>query len=411
MVGGVAGSRAEQDRKALESFLVGNQDLERLEALLGRFNVFEAIGVVRQELRHSDFLAYLLDPRANHGLGDTFAKQLLQEVVMAAGDFPVPATPLELELWDLHRMEVRREWRNIDVLMLDWDHKLAVVVENKIGSGERPGQLRHYLEVVERHFPGWRILPVYLTPGGDPASHEDYLPIDYGLICGVIDGLAEGRASVLDSDLKAVMSHYTEMLRRHVLGDSETAQLCRQIYRKHKRALDLIYRHRPDPKAETRALLVELIEGTESLVHKGGYKSDYIAFRPKGWEEIPALNAGGSSSGFLRFVFHNHKPGRLDLFLETSPGDEEVRRRLFQAGWKEGSPFNDVRDPATTDHPKLYRRTFLIPAFGEGADDEEREREIRRHWAEFVEMDLPRLEAALQEERWIWEPGEAEEVR
>ena len=59
MVGRAEGSRAEQDRRALEAFLVGNRDLERLEALLDRFNAFEAMGVVRQELRHSDFLAFL----------------------------------------------------------------------------------------------------------------------------------------------------------------------------------------------------------------------------------------------------------------------------------------------------------------------------------------------------------------
>ncbi len=82
------GSQAELDLKALEDFLVGNRDLERPEALLDRFNILEALGVVRQELRHSDFLAYLMDPRDNHGLGDTFVKRLLQRVLMAAGDVP-----------------------------------------------------------------------------------------------------------------------------------------------------------------------------------------------------------------------------------------------------------------------------------------------------------------------------------
>ncbi len=66
MVGGVEDSRAEQVLKALEGFLVGNRDLERLEALLDRFNILEALGVVRQELRHSDFLRFLLDPRNPH---------------------------------------------------------------------------------------------------------------------------------------------------------------------------------------------------------------------------------------------------------------------------------------------------------------------------------------------------------
>lgn len=51
----------EDDQKDLEAFVVGNPDLERLETLLDQFNMFEAIGAVRQELRHSDFLAFLLN--------------------------------------------------------------------------------------------------------------------------------------------------------------------------------------------------------------------------------------------------------------------------------------------------------------------------------------------------------------
>jgi hypothetical protein len=50
------------DLTALEALVVDNPDLERLETLLGQFNIFEALDAVRQERRHSDFLAYLLDP-------------------------------------------------------------------------------------------------------------------------------------------------------------------------------------------------------------------------------------------------------------------------------------------------------------------------------------------------------------
>ena len=44
MSGGVETSQAEPDLTALEGFLMGNQDLERLEALLDHFNIFEATG-------------------------------------------------------------------------------------------------------------------------------------------------------------------------------------------------------------------------------------------------------------------------------------------------------------------------------------------------------------------------------
>jgi len=67
------------DIAALERFLIGNLDLERLETLLGQFNLFEAVGVTRQELRHSDFLGFLLDPRAAHGLGDRFLTLFLRK--------------------------------------------------------------------------------------------------------------------------------------------------------------------------------------------------------------------------------------------------------------------------------------------------------------------------------------------
>src|SRR5215212_6607283 len=74
------------DRQALDAFVVENADLEALEGLSEQFNIFEAIGVVRQELRHSDFLAFLLDPRQNHRLGDAFVRRLLQKILIAARD-------------------------------------------------------------------------------------------------------------------------------------------------------------------------------------------------------------------------------------------------------------------------------------------------------------------------------------
>lgn len=404
MGGKVGASKVEQDLKALEDFLVGNQDLERLGALLDRFNILEALGVVRQELRHSDFLRFLLDPRRPHGLGDTFVKRLLQKILMVAGDVPVPVTPIELELWDLGRVEVRREWQHIDILLVDEDHKLAVIVENKIGSGEHSDQLQRYYRIVGQHYPGWRILAVYLTPDGDAPSHESYLPVDYGLVCEVIDGLAEGRASVVSPDLKILMMHYTDTLRRHVLSDSDVAKLCRQIYEKHRKALDLLYEHRPDPQRETRDLLRRLISDTDGLVGKGTGKP-YLFFRRIEWDAPAALNAGKDRMGFIRFVFVN-LPNNLTLYLQTSPGDEGVRRKLYEMGQKNEALFNDLIDPETSSHPNLYHRTFLTPEFYEDASDSAREEEIRRHWAGFLKEDLPRIDAALKEEKWIWESVE-----
>ena len=151
------------DHKALEAFFVNNADLERLEELLDRFNIFEALGVVRQELRHSDFLTFMLDPQETHGLDDAFVRRLLQQVLMSAPGASTPVTPIELSLWDLGQMEVRREWQRIDILLLDERNRLAVIIENKIDTGEHSDQLQRYYEIVRQHYPGYRMIGLYLT--------------------------------------------------------------------------------------------------------------------------------------------------------------------------------------------------------------------------------------------------------
>jgi hypothetical protein len=66
----------------LTQFVMNNTELEQLEDHLHQFNIFEAIGMHKQELRHSAFLSFLLDPRQPHGLGDDFLKKVLQRALL-----------------------------------------------------------------------------------------------------------------------------------------------------------------------------------------------------------------------------------------------------------------------------------------------------------------------------------------
>lgn len=84
-------------RRLLERLIVANAQLERLESLIKKFNLFVALGVVHHEVRHSTFLAYLLDPNQNHGLGSLFLKRFLQ-AAMASNPL-VGFTPVDIEVW------------------------------------------------------------------------------------------------------------------------------------------------------------------------------------------------------------------------------------------------------------------------------------------------------------------------
>ncbi len=47
-----------------------------------------------------------------------------------------PLSPVALDGTDLRGVEVRREWKNIDLLILCREPRFAVVIENKVGSQE-----------------------------------------------------------------------------------------------------------------------------------------------------------------------------------------------------------------------------------------------------------------------------------
>jgi hypothetical protein len=396
----VAADHAAQ-RAALERLVVDNPDLESLEALLGQFNIFEVLGAVRHELRHSDFLAFLLDPSQNHGLGDEFARRLLQKVLVSAGNQPLPITPIDLDVWDLNELVVLREWQNIDILLLDEARKVAIIIENKIWSGEHSNQLDRYYQTVSRQHPGWKILGILLSPEGEIPTHSAYLPADYTTVCQVVERITVARSSTLGADVRTLMTHYTQMLRRHIVSDSEIAKLCRRIYKNHKDALDLIFEHRPDQQAEIRELLERLIGETSGLAVDHASKS-YIKFFHEVWD-VPLLRSGQgwSPSGRMLLFEIANRPESLKLNLYIGPGPEDTRQGLFDMARNNPAAFKTASRTLNQKWNAIYGKTFLGPKDYLDTGDEQLEKMIRKRWAEFVNDDLPKITEAVRGQEWI----------
>ncbi len=382
------------DRKALEAFVVDNHELERLEDLLIQFNIFEAIGAVWQELRHSDFLAFLLDPQQNHGLGDAFLKRLLQRILVDVERSTIPVSPIDLDVWSLDEIFVRREWQNIDILLEDETHQLAIIIENKIGTGEHSDQLERYYQQVRHQHPNWKnIFGLYLTPAGDEPSHKAYLPISYELVCTLLENLASSRASTLGTDVLTAIKHYSQMLRRHIVENTEIDELCLRIYQKHRRALDLIYERRPDRQATIRAILLKLIEAEPNLILDASNKT-YIRFSVKDWD-VPVLltGKGWSPSGrILLFQFAN-SIDRLKLALYIGPGPEKTRQELFE--FAHDQPPLKPSKSLSKIWSIIYSRSFSTSRPYDEMSDDEIEAEISNHWKNFVQNDLPKIAAAI----------------
>jgi len=396
------------NRQALEAFLLDNPELEQLEALLDEFNIFEAIGAVRQEVRHSDFLAFLLNPGERHGLGAAFAQKVLLTAVRASEN-EIGVTAVDLALWELDGLQVLREWQNIDILLLDESHHLAVIIENKVDSGEHSGQLPRYWRIVQQRYPGWQMVGLFLTPDGREPSDERYIPLDYGLIHDLVLEMAEGRASTLGADVQTLMRHYAQMLRRHIMPDSDIAQLAQRIYKKHQRALDLIFEHRPDLQSELRDYLIAMIEATPGMILDHATKT-YVRCCPEAWD-APLLRqgAGWTPTGRMLLLEFSNRTDRLLLRLYIGPGPQPLRERLYNLALAHPPVFNVSKRGGSVQgsYKTIYGQDFLRAGDYEGATLDELTAKVQQKWDGFVGGRLGEITAVLRSADWLWEdaPG------
>lgn len=375
------------DRAALLA-LSADPTLKELEHATSGFNLFEAIGAVRSELRHSDLLAFLLDPSESHNLGDVFVRRFLEK---AFAD--TTALALLNDDLDTAGLEVRREWRNIDILLLDKHRRFVVVIENKIDSTAHSGQLARYWQAIRSEHPDARFLGVYLTPSGEPPDAKElpdegeYVPLSYSAIRQITDAVVGSEQAPSSSDVMVVLRHYSEMLRRHIVTDPEIVNLCREIYKNHKHALELVFEHKLDPRKVWLERVAELIKSTPAVT-LAEYWGTEIRFVPAAWD-VGALKNLGSPDHELRVLFFGlfiEWPS-LTLKLYIGPGPAEVRQALFAMA-KAGAPFKPSQKELSSKWMQIWRRT-LLDNLEAGLDEESQEESLSNAWKYFVNKDLP----------------------
>lgn len=111
------------------------------------FNIFQIISdKYHREDFHSDFLALLLNPKENHGCGNSFLNQFVSMVEKAINVYHGNNSHFAHHYSE---SEVYREYPTndgrIDILILSPGNKRAIVVENKInGAPDMPKQLPRY---------------------------------------------------------------------------------------------------------------------------------------------------------------------------------------------------------------------------------------------------------------------------
>jgi hypothetical protein len=140
----------------------------RRRALAERFNVFSALRVERRELAHSAFLAYLLDPAAQHDQGARILKSFLAHL-----NIGVPAA-IDLERAKVTAEQAADEHGRLDIVIA-LPGGMVVAIENKVDAGEQEEQIARYQQWLANQGPALRSSHrlIFLTPDGRRPSKEN----------------------------------------------------------------------------------------------------------------------------------------------------------------------------------------------------------------------------------------------
>jgi len=211
----------------LHNFIVNNEAMERLEVELRTFNPFSVLKIGTHEIRHSNVLAWLIDPSGNHYLGDKILKKMIMEIIVNNEDVVPEGLGLqEIQLANFYDAFVSREKNNIDILVKSDRNNFVLLIENKIYSKESKGQLKRYLDTIKQNYANYKVLPVLLTlEGNNPEEDSNYCSFSHrGLhrIISSVSGLYK------DSTPKAVhdfINYYLSTLREVLQMDENIVTL------------------------------------------------------------------------------------------------------------------------------------------------------------------------------------------
>ena len=276
--------------RLLEAFVVDNEPLQRLESRIGRFNIFDALGIVHQELRHSNFLAWLLDPAESHGQGGLFLRAFLMDLLRQTppGEQRL-FSPVYLDGAELRGVEVRREWRNIDLLITCEEPSFVIAIENKVNSGEHSDQLNRYRKIIQgatelSKFD--RPQYVFLTRRGDEPTDEAWTIYTYTDLHRALSRCRELNYTQMGEDVLAFLDHYLRLIGSQMMDDAKIVELCRDIYRNHRQAIDLITTTAKQQSSEQLDALYDLVVQQADRWVMLRKTNREINFIPRRWYDV-----------------------------------------------------------------------------------------------------------------------------
>lgn len=294
-------------------------DFEALNNKYNRFNPFKVLRIDKFEIRHSNFLAWLLDPRGNHKLGSFFVRKFLAKTFLKEEN-KILLEKCNIDLLKMKEgyfddLEVLREVsthsnRKIDLLCISENMKIVLLIENKYKSGESLGQLDDYLDFVKKKYSDFTIIPIFLSLYGVEPTNNNYLIGDYSDILNILKDFIKINESFINRDILNFINYYIDILESELVKDEEDIKIAFEIYKSNKDAIDLLALSGKGKKSVSEKFINKHLKDYYYSLNendKDSYYNIYLKYK----ETIDFVSDIGNNTmtaAFSKFVLNNNIP-------------------------------------------------------------------------------------------------------
>jgi len=401
--------------------LVLDEDFTSLQNLVTEeVNLMEILGVSEKELQHSNFLAWFFNPEGTHNLGDFALKEFIK-IYFKENQYQDLGNETGLSVFDFIHLdfddlEIRREYKNIDLIFLSGKNKFCIVIENKIYSPEKKGQLEKYRNLIEKEFPDFKHkIYIYLSLEDQRITENEqnyYVQLNYDHIIKLIEQVISSRRLKVADKTRFVFEQYLQTLKSMLKKNEEIEKIAQQLYKKYKSAFDLVYKYMPNINNVIWNKIYSLIQSEESIVLRKSYYSNYyrkyLRFHPNFLHDnIQNLRDYGIFSPMedltdnwiflFEFVIQDNNQVTFYYSIGNS-GVPKAREKLYAIYMKHKDVYTQV---AKSNKLKRWHVAFQkeILSSSEFEDDSINiEQLIEKRFRELMDKDIPKLMEKLKEE-------------
>ncbi|MBA4745250.1 MAG: PD-(D/E)XK nuclease family protein [Muricauda sp.] len=219
---------------------------------LNGFNVFNVLGIQYREIRHSNFIGWLLNPNGSHGFGSSILKELLGHLNKMGLIIDSYHSDFSHQAWA--KTEVIRECEeDIDLFFINEELGFTIVIENKIYSDFSKHQLDKYYKHVITHY-GHIKSKIFLTltplennrhKDKEIVSGKEYTNITYKDILRFLKSNEEIINNSTPS-IKESIQQYISMVEKNLTKTSKEIARAKEIYKEYGHVINFIINNQQD---------------------------------------------------------------------------------------------------------------------------------------------------------------------